>query len=56
MTDEAKPQLILTKGSDEKTIRQFYERLIGRALTPEELQELREECQKAGLPETGNPR
>ena len=50
MTDKTKPRLMLTKGLDETSIRQLYKSLVGRDLTEEELQEIREECEKAGLP------
>ncbi|WP_292532836.1 hypothetical protein [Methylocystis sp.] len=48
--DSTKPQLFLTKGLDETSIRQFYEKLIGRELSPDEMAELHQECERAGLP------
>lgn len=50
MTEQTKPRLTLTKGLDETSTRQFYESLVGRDLTEEELKELHDECEKAGLP------
>lgn len=50
MTENTKPQLTLTKGLDETSIRQFYAALIGREPSEAELAELHEECEKAGLP------
>jgi hypothetical protein len=51
MTDNATPRLVLTKAMDETSIRQFYQAIVGRELTPEELEELRAECERVGLPE-----
>jgi hypothetical protein len=50
MTEQTKPQLTLSKALDETSIRQFYRSIVGRDLTDEELAELHEECEKAGLP------
>jgi hypothetical protein len=51
-SDSEKPELLLTKARDERSIRQFMEKLIGRELMPEELAELHERCEEAGLPPT----